>query len=537
LMLGAVSLVARSRASGSARRAGIIALLLVAVASFVASVLFTDASPAQAYFATFTRAWEFALGGLVALALQRRISSSPALGNLLATGGLIAIAMSVALYGPTTPFPGVAAVLPAAGTAAVIAAGTLSTRTAWSPLFGLRPVQWVGDASYSLYLWHWPLIVVAPFVLSREMTGPVRVGVLILALVLAGLTRRWLERPAQSARWWRTSTRRAVLGMIGGMAIVALGAAALLMGYSVRAAADSPTAPVAEGPCVGPNALMPANNCADPFGRAESVDIGARNEYFYTPPECGEFLKEMTYGDKATTHLCDFSRGAENPPNVWLIGDSHAQQWQGPIFDIARERGWKLTISFMGGCPTADVAFVGFRSAWGEADRERCRTWNRDLAQTIIADAPDLVITSMAARHDLVDDGSRRSTEEQFTEGLQRDWRSWTDAGSRILVIGDPPFNGEVRSPDCVVLNVSDPLACARPRSQAQPADPLTLAVAQLDDPAVTAFDPTPYFCDTDTCYAVVGGVPVYYDADHLNLVYARMLRPMLEAALPVLSR
>lgn len=532
LMLAAVAVIARRRLLLSPRAAVIAALSIIAAASFASSIVATAAQPAQAYFATYTRAWEFAVGGLIAMTVAGRRAPRRAADLLVAAGAATIVAV-VFLYDQHTPFPGFAAALPALGTAAVIAAGTLSVRTCLSPLFGLGPVQWVGDVSYSLYLWHWPLIVVAPFALASELSGPLRVSLLAGAVLLAGLTRRWVEIPAQRARPWASSSRRAMLGMVAGMAIVGLLAGLLLIGAAVRSGEDLPTATLPEGPCAGPSAMIAANACADRFGPAESVQSRPRNEYFYTPPECSGFLATMTYGDKSTTRVCDYSGGKPGAPTVWLVGDSHAQQWQGPVFAIARDRGWRLTLSYLGGCPPADVAFNGYRALGAPADVDRCRMWSRDVSDAIVAARPNLVITSMAARREMVDDGSGRPATAQFVEGLQRDWARWTAAGPRVLVIADPPFNGEVRNPDCVALNPRNPLSCARPREIAQPPDPLVIAAATMGDTAVTLFDATPFFCDDAECYSVIGGVVVYYDPDHLNLEYARMLRPMLEAALP----
>lgn len=532
LMLAALWVASRLSSRENRRAVILSALAVLGCGSLAASIIYTTSHPAPAYFATFTRAWEFALGGLVALGLAR-VKLPPPLAQVLVPIGLGLIVFPVFAFGPTTPFPGSAAMLPAGGTAMIIAAGSLGVHTWFSTLFGWRPVQWVGDVSYSLYLWHWPLIVITPFALGRELSWSTRVAVLVVALALAAATRRWIERPAQTSPVWAASVSRAVIGMAAGWAIVASLAALLLIGAGVRAAADAPSVAPPTGACSGPNAMIPGNDCPDPFGPAASLEMGPKNQYFFTPPECGEFLDVLTYGETSTTHRCDFSAGEAHPPDVWLVGDSHAQQWQGPLFDLARERGWRLTTSFVGGCPVADVAYVGFRSAAPPAEVDRCRAWNRDLSDAIASDAPDLVVTSMAARHELVDDGSGADATSQYVAGLHRTWSRWIHAGTRVLVMADPPFNGEVRNPDCVALNVSDPSACARPRAQAQPADPLVAAAASFSESGVKLFDPTPFMCDAALCYAVVGGVPVYYDADHLNLEFARMLGPMIASALP----
>ncbi|WP_191905651.1 acyltransferase family protein [Microbacterium caowuchunii] len=529
LMLAAVFLGARFSRASSARRRVLVALVIVGVLSFASSLLFTDASPNQAYFVTFTRAWEFAAGALVALTTHRLVLSR-GWANATTALGSAAILVVLFAFDDQTPFPGAAALVPVIATAAIIAAGR--TDRLWhTPLTASAPVQWLGGVSYSLYLWHWPLIVIAPFVVMAEASTAMKIGILVVSLLLAWGTKTLVEDPGQRWRMWSMSVRRAVGGMIAGIAIVAVAAGGLWAGSSAQASADSLAAPLPTGSCVGPDAMLDPATCGDRFGPAESVVMTRKNEYFATPPECGPHLDILAYGDKRTTVECDFSGGAVDATEVWLVGDSHAQQWQGAILDIARENGWKLTTSYYGGCPAADVAFRGFRTEWGQADIDGCIRWSRDLSDAIVAAGPALVFTSMAARHHLVDDGSGRSHADQMADGLVADWTRWTESGTEVVVIADSPFNGEVRDPDCVLLHAADPVACAVPRSEAQPADPLVLAVGRADDPRIRSVDLTDRFCDGELCYAVIGGVPVYYDADHLNLQYVRMLAPAIGEA------
>lgn len=116
----------------------------------------------------------------------------------------------------------------------------------------------------------------------------------------------------------------------------------------------------------------------------------------------------------------------------------------------------------------------------------------------------------------------------QFADGLVRTGTDWAAAGVTVVPLGGVPFNAEVRSPDCVLVNAADPRVCAVRSDEAQPSDPYLVAAAQTNAPGVRAFDADPYFCDADNCYAVIGGVVVYYDADHLNLDYVRRLAPPL---------
>jgi peptidoglycan/LPS O-acetylase OafA/YrhL len=538
LVLAGTALLRSRRGKGDVdeigmRRRALTVIVVIGVVSFVLSVAYTMLYPAPAYFATFTRAWEFAIGGAVAMA-GPRLRLPRLIRNLLSIVGIALIASTGFVYDHTTPFPGAYAAVPVIGAALIIAAGTASAGESAAPLWhdrltAIGPIQWLGAVSYSLYLWHWPLIVIAPFVLGTSLTGPTRLGILAVSLVLAGLTKRFIEDGGQRWRFWKESTPRAFTLMLTGFAIIAVGVTGVLSAYYPRAEADRPPATIVQKPCVGPEAMEPGANCPDPFGRVGYSLMTSKNEYFYTPPECGEFLSVLTYGDKRTTLNCDFSAGASNPTHVALVGDSHAQQWQGAVFDLARKKHWVVTTSYYGGCPATDAEFIGFRSAWGAPDAQACRQWSKDLSEYIIKKKPDIVLTTMAARDQLADDGSGRSQAQQMTSGLESYWKRWRAAGIRVLPIINPPYNAEVRPADCLVLNEKDPVSCARPTAEANPTDPIATAARDLRIPAL---DLTDRFCDATSCYAAIGGVPVYYDADHLNLEYVRLLGPEIGKAI-----
>ncbi len=161
-------------------------VVLAWVASFAWSVLLTRAEPSAAYFSTPARAWELATGALLALAAARGLRL-PARGRaLVATSGLAAIAAAALAYGPGTPFPGWQAAVPVLGTAAVLAAGDAGRAHGAARLLTWRPATWLGDISYSLYLWHWPVVLLAPAVLARTSVAPVP-AVVRLLLVVGGL--------------------------------------------------------------------------------------------------------------------------------------------------------------------------------------------------------------------------------------------------------------------------------------------------------------------------------------------------------------
>ncbi|MGB3730974.1 acyltransferase family protein [Microbacterium sp.] len=523
----------KAATAASMRRRVLGVVMLLTVVSFILSIAYTAAAPAPAYFATFTRAWEFGVGGALALA-GPYIRITQLMRNVFSFLGLALIVATGILYGHTTPFPSGYAAVPVIGAAMIIAAGT--PRAGDGPvvllhdrLTATRPIQWLGAVSYSVYLWHWPLIVIAPFALNTSMTGPLRVGVLMISLLLAGLTKHFIEDGGQHWRFWNNSSPRAFAVMLAGFLLIAACVAGVLSIYYPRAAADRPPATVAMKPCQGPAAMAPGADCPDRFTSVNYVVMTAKNEYYYTPPECGDFMSELTYGEKKTTMTCDFSAGTSKPLQVALVGDSHVQQWQGAVFDLARRHHWVVTTSYFGGCPATDAEFIGFRTSWGAADVLACRQWSQDISKYIASKSPDVVLTSMAARDQLSDDGSGRPQAQQMVSGLASYWKRWTAKGIRVLPIVNPPYNAEVRPPDCLMLNEKDPVSCARPRAEASPLDPIATASKALK---LQALDLTDRFCDAGSCYAAIGGVPVYYDADHLNLEYVRLLEPEVANAI-----
>ncbi|ROP36444.1 acyltransferase family protein [Saccharothrix texasensis] len=504
------------------RRAQVVGIAAVGVASLAFSVHYTQVEPNQAYFVTQGRVWEFALGALVALTGVR---VSKRLGGIASAVGFALILGSAFLYDHATPFPGYLALAPTIGTALVIAAGQRPGRQWHTAITASSPVQFLGGISYSLYLWHWPLVVVAPFVLAGavdagRMTTPLLLAVLATALVLAHCSKVLVEDRGVAARLGTAPTFAA---MAVGLLVVSAAAAGLGAAYARDAArAERKAEEFRTGSCVGGQAMIPANRCPDPLGPAEVVHLGPADAYFKPSPGC-VVVKGLVDVSK-----CDYSRGATSARVVWLVGDSHAQQWQPPVTDLAREHGWVLKHAYLGGCPPADVDFVGYGGAATEEGRRDCADWSARVTDVIAADSPSLVLTSFHARREFVDDGSGRTQTEQYRDGLEPRWRRWTDAGARVVVLGDPPLNGDVRDPQCVALNPRTPAVCAVDRATAQPPDPLAEVARTSGNTGVSLIDFTDYLCDERQCHGVVGGLAVYYDADHLNAAFSRSLAPVL---------
>ena len=206
LLVLLVTFLARGRANFRAILCTVLAV--GALASFLYSIHETSSNPPWGYFSPITRAWELALGGLVAIATPWLVKTPKLVVHLLGTAGLAATIASVFVYDSHTAYPGYAAALPVVGTGVLIAAGSASSQGAVQGLLGWAPFQWIGARSYSLYLWHWPILIIAAQHLDHSLTGLQRLECVTAAVLLAALTYRLVENPIRHARifvvrpWW-----------------------------------------------------------------------------------------------------------------------------------------------------------------------------------------------------------------------------------------------------------------------------------------------------------------------------------------------
>ncbi len=526
LLLGLFRLGARGRLS----RVGtlIAGMSVVTALGLVASVVITSATPNQAYFVTPVRTWEFGAGALAAM-VAGRLPIAAGTARLAGLAGFASIAAAAMVFDDATAFPGWVALVPVLGTALVIVAGSDGRTPVLQGVLRWPLVQYLGNVSYSLYLWHWPLVVIVPFALDRPLSTIDKLVVLLSSVLLAGATKTFVEDRGQRWRVLTASTERTFVAMVVGMALLSGMAAAQLRAADVQEAdARRTAAAIAASPCHGPQALLPGARCADPFGRAAVPVMSKANQYWNRPKECGDSRDELMSGDTRTHLVCDFSGGRAETDVVWLVGDSHGQQWQNTIFALGKARHWVVKTAFLGGCPVADVAFKGYNGSTDQAKAQACVDWATRVTDAVASDRPDIVFTSTYARRQAVDDGSGRSQAAQFATGLDATWKRWTDAGAMVYVLADPPLNQAVRPADCVALHADDPRECAVDRARAQPVDPLADAARASSNRRVRLIDLTDLFCTDQQCFAVVGGVSVYFDRDHLNKEYAELLAPMV---------
>jgi peptidoglycan/LPS O-acetylase OafA/YrhL len=491
-------------------------LLLVTAGSFAFSVWATQTYRAAAYFITPTRAWEFGAGALVVL-LLRRWAPSLALSRLLRWLGLGGLLAAAWFFSSATPFPGYAAALPIVATAAVIVAGDTGRLDPSDRVFRLRPVRWLGDVSYSVYLWHWPLLVFAPYLLGHTLRTPELLVLLVICLVIAGLSRRYVE---DATRLWPRLTvtpRATLLAAAAAMAVIAMVSATQVYAANVREQQNAVLlADVSARPCFGAPAMENRVKCPKALTALPLVAITKVDAPWAAMPGC------RGTGSDPNVMTCYWGKGT--PARVVaLVGDSHAEHWRAALHRIAKAKNWQLVEMFSGGCPATDARSITFERR--SRDGEVCRTWTAKVTAKLRALGPNDVITTGYAQQNGFDPA------DSGPAGFQRVWRDWLGF-TRVTVLRDIPTTAGRNGPTCLAINAGKPQACANPRATVLVDDDMMRAARPLRN-EVNLVDLSDYFCDASRCYAVIGGASVYYDYDHMSAQFGATLAPVLLRSLP----
>lgn len=501
-----------------AHRTRVIALLLavITVASLAWSIYLTATDPAAAYFVTTTRAWEFGIGGLLAVFASSPIAGRDRLRSAVSWAGGLAIAFTAFFYNESTPFPGFTALLPALGTAAVIWAGSPATRWALTRLGSIRPIQWLGDVSYSAYLWHWPPIILGAYFIGHDLRIQHKLAILAFTLVAAWLSKKFIEDPVREHRFLASRKPRfTFIAMLVGMAVVLAVPGGVIASVTVGSTADQKIidkATTDPASCLGAMSLMPERNCAAPATSTLIPDPALVAED--TPDVYTDKCRSQP--DDPTVRSCTFGTGTR----VALIGDSHSASWFPALDIIAKANNWQITTYFKASCRfTAQVS--------GNPTDAPCATWNTDV-QKVLAKAKPYTFVFTAYRAS-GSDGSTTTTSKRYTAtlaGFQQAWQPLIARGSTIVGLHDTPLMTD-KTPTCLAENLDDPTTCSITKAKALRFTDSLYGAATSTTGAV-GIDLNDYFCVSDECLTAIGGVAVWRDNHHFTATYSQTLAPVL---------
>ncbi|MDQ1055295.1 peptidoglycan/LPS O-acetylase OafA/YrhL [Arthrobacter sp. SORGH_AS 212] len=476
---------------------------LVFLVSLAYSIYFTATNQVQAYFDTGARLWEFALGTLVALVLPG-LRLSRAVRIAMGWVGVIAMLACGILLNVQAAFPGVAALWPTVAAAFVIVAGQTQSPAGVDRILSSKPLVKLGDISYGLYLWHWPVLVLALAWTGKEHAGWLSGTVIIVsALALAYLTTRFIEKPWREWKWPEARKRRAVLAI---MLAVSVAAAPLALWRNQldterRVAQEQK---VANNP--GSRALDPAFTGTVPAGDVTLLPTATDLPQNWVSLD-GPCTGDITPQDQAVKDTCFEQKPSGNPSRrVLVLGDSHAQQWSGAVKPIAAQNNWLLYSMLKGACKVAPA---------GKAASDDCETYNASVQKEIERQQPDAIILLGTA-------AAPSSFAEELTPGFADLVGPWMDKGIDVVALRDNPrftFN----MAECVVTDGPDAQSC-RPavRDALAPENPLAALKDSLPDLAI--LDLTDRICTATECPGVVGNIFVYLDDNHLTAEYTESM-------------
>jgi len=503
-------------------------LVVVAAASLVWSVVQTSSDPTAAYFSPFTRAWELALGALVALGAGPLRRLPAALAAAATWAGLAAVVVSALAFTGTTAYPGSWVAVPVVGAALVIGGGTSAPRQGVERLLAMGPFRWLGRWSYSLYLWHWPILTIA-----TQYEGKAKLPVLdnvvlvVLALGLSVLTYFLIENPIRHARVL-TRVRWASVGTGVVMSALCIGAVTLAAPVSSSASPLQLTRPGSGAPPATAAAVRRAVADAR-FITKVPADVTptvaeAPNDWGGLPADaagCEAHLAVTSvpacvFGDVHGTHT------------MVLYGDSHATMWFEAFNTLAKQAGWRLVLLAKDWCHVALVPRTnppGFGRPGGRYTQ--CDDWQRFATARINQLDPDLLVVTEMPGGGVYPGG--QLTPARWQQGLEAALVKITAPRTRKVVLGDIPITPHI-DPNCLARHPDAVQRCSGWSS------PLYVSMDAAEKAAAAAsgatyLDVTPWFCST-TCTDIIDGIVVYKDSDHLTATYSRYLETVLSEAL-----
>ncbi|WP_423184914.1 acyltransferase family protein [Arthrobacter sp. NyZ413] len=480
---------------------------LIFLASLVYSVVFTASDQASAYFSTLARLWEFALGTLLALFLPS-LKFSRTVRIVLGWVGIVAMLSCGLILNVEGVFPGWVALWPTLAAACLITAGQTGSRFGVDRFLSSKPLVRMGNNSYALYLWHWPMLVIYLAWSGKTHAGWLSgTAIIIAAMIMAVLTTRFIEKPWREWKWPEANRRRSLVSL------VAVGTVALLplTGWPLQIEQTNRT-------------LLANMDARNPGAAA----VGG--QYVYTPDRSVPLVPAMTAIDAdwpmfptpCTTakdpqefvNIC--TNGIKNgKKNVVVIGSSHAHVLNTPLLTMAAKNDWSLTSITKGYCPLGEDTAADITQA--------CVDFNKSTLDEVLKMHPDVVVTTSTRTN------AQPGVPEKLDPGWVSEVKTLNAAGIQVVAFRDTPRAAEP-VPACLEKNPGAYVACGSQRDQIYSEDSPTAAVAG-ELPDTKFLDLSKYFCPDTNCPAVIGNVIVYKDDNHVTATYMKTLTPYFEQA------
>ena len=483
------------------------------------SVWSTANNQTLAYFDTRARAWEFALGSLLALVLpliERRFGFGPGTQPqtaglrsarvLLGWSGLLSMLAVGFVVDVTGAFPGWIALWPTLAACLVIGAGRTWSVLGVDTLLASRPLAWLGDISYCLYLVHWPLLVTL-LVVRDGQPATLSEGALLVAvsLLLAQLLTAWVDVPIRRSAWLGARTWRQVAVIV---LFLVVGLAPVL---AVQARLDRQRAQAIDriiGNNPGAGALLGDwGGPDDPAAPVLPLPQDLTFDWVELDKDCDASLLPAS---ELLAEGCRQSAGGDPDKLIVVIGSSRIEQLMGALKPLAVAHDHTIVAVLLDGCP------LGVEDYFTECDQ-----WQAEVLDYLEELRPAAVFTHTTS-----------IAEEEFVPpGMGEAISRLSAAGIDIIGIRDQP-----RIPDEPEACTDQPMGadCVIGTEEIFAADDINADLAEYATGPGTLYslDLTPWICPDGYCRPVVGNVYVYLNQSHISQLYATSLAPILDMEL-----
>ncbi len=510
----------------------VLVLGVLAAASFMVSLAWTDTVPSWAFFSLPTRAWELAVGGLVALTAGAWRHLPGPSAAVVGWGGLALIVVTCTQIGEGTPYPGATALLPVLGTALVIGAGCATPDLGVGHFLSKPAMRSIGRLSYSWYLWHWPVLLLAPTLFGQSLGLAGRLAMVLVSFGLAILTLHLIENPARFASTLKSSAERSLA--VGGV-LTAVGVGACLVLLMIRpvpvgrGTADAPVAPVVPvGPAATSVEAPPPMSVRDQVVAAVAKSAEPAPVPANLTPALNAVVKPEVFVDGCVLSWRDVAQpdcasgDIGSPTTVALVGDSHAAMWQPALEPVARDRHWRLETMSKVLCPLMDLPV---NSPYLGRKFTECEQWRGDVMARLAKEKPRLIVLDMSRRYGA--DFGFTSYDQAWLDSLTKLVQRLRGTGAKVLVLSQVPDpHGTV--PTCVSAHMDNAAACAPAKAEGLNDGGMAAEAAATAAGGGQYVELSELFCTADRCPVIVGNTLVFRDDNHVTTEYAQVLAPLL---------
>ncbi len=523
------------------RKNSAVKVFILGVIVFVSSLTFANwllpRNQPWAFFSIPTRAWELILGAILASLAQTAAKLPRVIARVFGVVGLCMVLFSGLTQNDPLKFPGFAALTPTVGALLLLWAGSISKLTFASKILAINPLQQLGKISYSLYLWHWPVLVIPQVIAGNQLKLGERILLALLSIALAALTEKFVERPFRHGFIISRKPFRniAIAGIIAALlAIVSFGADYAATG-ELRNKHASGTATDQRNYIDSliikstPLNTIPARPATVDFPVPATLEpdlLNAKND------------RPITYGDRchtqenlpASTKPCIYG-ATTSSTTIVLFGDSHALAWFPALNQVAKENKWKLLSLTMSACTPADISAYNPGTA---SLMQNCPIWRDATVNRIIAAHPYMVLVAGTSGFATAIKGKEVSGDQRtaiYVAGMKRTISRLKTSGAKVIMMSDTPALGQDPLV-CLSAHPTSTLACATPVAQAISDNWIGVESRIASSMAVPIIKPQLWICPTDPCPVVIGNILTYFDTGHMTATFSQALAGRLKAAI-----